>query len=199
MPIENRDLPAGTRLVATYKKQAFVCTVEAEDDGKLAFVLEDGKRYKSPSSAGSAVMGGSACNGWRFWSVEGAAPAPTTTPATRAPRKGNSGPKPVKADRKAQGDGQGTPPDHPAVGAPGGRSRRPGALLVRRLHGVVPRLRRRGAAAVPQRPPHRRPGVERGADRRGGRDRLTRLAFKEGAPTWGSFSSMALDAAMEVS
>ncbi len=59
MAIENRDLPAGTRLVATYKKQAFVCTVEAGEDGKLAFIV-DGKRYTSPSSAGSAGMGGSA-------------------------------------------------------------------------------------------------------------------------------------------
>ena len=92
MPIENRDLPAGTRLVATYKKQAFVCTVEAEDDGKLAFVLEDGKRYKSPSSAGSAVMGGSACNGWRFWSVEGQGPARTArTARTRQWRRRRSG------------------------------------------------------------------------------------------------------------
>ena len=74
MPIENRDLAVGTRLVATYKKQAYVCTIEAEQDGKLAFVLQDGKRFKSPSSAASAVMGGSAANGWRFWSVEGDAP-----------------------------------------------------------------------------------------------------------------------------
>src|SRR5687767_12973592 len=83
MPIENRDLPVGTRLVATYKKQAYVCTVEAEEDGKLAFVLQDGKRFKSPSSAASAVMGGSAANGWRFWTVEGQTPvtaAPTEKP-----------------------------------------------------------------------------------------------------------------------
>ncbi len=89
MAIENRDLPAGTRLVATYKKQAFVCTVEVGEDGKLAFVLEDGKRYSSPSSAGSAVMGGSACNGWRLWSVEGAtdgADAPVTALKERKPR-----------------------------------------------------------------------------------------------------------------
>ncbi len=88
MAIENRNLPAGTRLVANYKKQAFACTVEAEADGKLAYVV-DGKRYKSPSSAGSAVMGGSACNGWRFWSVEGAtdgADVPVTAPQERTPR-----------------------------------------------------------------------------------------------------------------
>jgi len=45
MVIENRNLPVGTRLVATYKKQDYVCTVEAGEEGKLAFVY-DGKRYK---------------------------------------------------------------------------------------------------------------------------------------------------------
>ena len=36
---------------------------KAEEGGKLAFVLEDGKRYKSASSAASALMGGKAVNG----------------------------------------------------------------------------------------------------------------------------------------
>jgi rubrerythrin len=55
-------------------------------------VLEDGKRFKSPSSAASAVMGGSAANGWRFWSLEGDAPAAASTPAkTEAPK--NTKPK----------------------------------------------------------------------------------------------------------
>ncbi len=80
MPIENRNLKVGTRLVATYKKQAYVCTVEKAEEGDgVVFVLEDGKRYKSPSSAGSAVMGGKAVNGWRFWSVEGTEPAAKET------------------------------------------------------------------------------------------------------------------------
>ena len=48
--------------------------MEAEEGEGTVFVLEDGKRYKSPSSAASAVMGGKAVNGWRFWSVEGAEP-----------------------------------------------------------------------------------------------------------------------------
>ena len=75
MAIEDRNLEVGTRLVASYRRQAHVCTVErAEEGGKLAFVLGDGRRFKSPSSAGSAVMGGKAVNGWRFWSVEGAEP-----------------------------------------------------------------------------------------------------------------------------
>jgi rubrerythrin len=78
--IENRNLEVGTRLVANYKKQAYVCVVDAAGDGEegIAFVLEDGKRFKSPSAAGSAVMGGGAVNGWRFWSLEGEAAAPST-------------------------------------------------------------------------------------------------------------------------
>src|SRR5690349_24311664 len=73
MAIENRDLTVGTRLAANYKKVRHICTVETDEEGRLAFVLEDGKRFKSPSSAASAVMGGSAANGWRFWSLEGEA------------------------------------------------------------------------------------------------------------------------------
>jgi len=75
MAIENRNLPVGTRLVANYKKTRYVCTVEAgEEEGALAFVLEDGSRHKSTSAAGSKVMGGKAVNGWRFWTVEGDEP-----------------------------------------------------------------------------------------------------------------------------
>ena len=97
MAIEDRNLPVGTRLVASYKKQTFVCTVEAgEGDEGLAFVLEDGSRYKSPSAAGSKVMGGGAVNGWRFWSVEGAAPAKAEKPQKQAKAKalgGSRGPR----------------------------------------------------------------------------------------------------------
>ena len=75
MAIEDRNLTVGTRLVASYRKQAHACMVEkAEEGGKLAFVLEDGRKFKSASSAASAVMGGKAVNGWRFWSVQGAEP-----------------------------------------------------------------------------------------------------------------------------
>jgi len=93
MAVENRNLLAGTRLVANYKKQRYVCTVEAgEKDEGIAFVLEDGRRFKSPSAAGSAVMGGTACNGWRFWAVEGEEPKAAETPAPKA-----NGTKPAKA------------------------------------------------------------------------------------------------------
>ena len=76
MAIENRNLGVGNRLVANYRKERFICRVEKAEEGEgVVFVLEDGKKFKSPSSAGSAVMGGKAVNGWRFWSVEGTEPA----------------------------------------------------------------------------------------------------------------------------
>ena len=63
MPIENRALTAGTVLVATYKKQAYVCEV-VEEGGETRFRIRgDEKLHKSPSSAASAVMGGIAANG----------------------------------------------------------------------------------------------------------------------------------------
>ena len=55
MAIKDRNLSVGTRLVASYKKERYVCTVEQDGEG-IAFVLEDGRRFKSPSAAGSAVM-----------------------------------------------------------------------------------------------------------------------------------------------
>ena len=80
MALENRNLEVGTRLVATYKKQRYVCAVEAAEEGEgVVFVLEDGKRFKSPSAAAVAVTK-VAQNGWRFWSLEGEAPA-TSEPA----------------------------------------------------------------------------------------------------------------------
>ncbi len=68
MPIENRELKPGTKLVARYKgKDHSALLVETEQG--LRYRLEDGREFKSPSSAGSAIMGGNACNGWRFWSL----------------------------------------------------------------------------------------------------------------------------------
>ena len=75
MAIEDRNLTVGTRLVANYRRQAHACMVEKVDEGEgIFFVLEDGKRYKSASAAASAVMGGKAVNGWRFWSVQSTKP-----------------------------------------------------------------------------------------------------------------------------
>ena len=72
MPIDGglRDkLATGTVLVAKYKGTEHRCEVVTGEDGKHRFRLKDGREFKSPSSAGSAVMDGVACNGWRFWSL----------------------------------------------------------------------------------------------------------------------------------
>jgi hypothetical protein len=68
MAIQDRNLVAGTELTAKYKGTSYCCSVEAGDDG-LVFVLDDGRRFNSLSSGGSAIMGGKAVNGWRFWSI----------------------------------------------------------------------------------------------------------------------------------
>ena len=75
MAIEDRSLTVGTRLVASYRKQVYVCMVERAEEGDgILFVLEDGRKFKSASAAASALMGGKAVNGWRFWSVQGTKP-----------------------------------------------------------------------------------------------------------------------------
>ena len=58
-----KKLAPGTRLVAKYKGAEHAVEVLAGDDGKLRFRLADGREFGSPSAAGSAVMGGIACNG----------------------------------------------------------------------------------------------------------------------------------------
>jgi hypothetical protein len=73
MPIDGglrNKLGEGTTLVAKYKGTEYRARVVVGADGKMLFRLEDGREFKSPSSAGSAVMNGMACNGWRFWSVD---------------------------------------------------------------------------------------------------------------------------------
>lgn len=79
------------RLVARYRGTEHVAEVVAGEDGKPHCQLSDGRLFKSPSAAGSAVMGGTACNGWRFWSFADAAatdesPPPREAKASRRPR-----------------------------------------------------------------------------------------------------------------
>lgn len=78
MTIEDRNLAVGTKLVARYRGHEYACVVTAQEGDKVGYTMEcpdhpdlHGKVFKSPSSAGSAIMGGNACNGWRFWSVAG--------------------------------------------------------------------------------------------------------------------------------
>ena len=108
MSIEDRNLKPGTVLVARYKKRDHHCDVVKGAEGKIAFRV-NGKEYGSPSAAGSAVMGGTACNGWRFWTPEGAAkdaPKPTTRPT--AAKKATAKPKrAVKAKGKGASKAKG--------------------------------------------------------------------------------------------
>src|SRR5438132_12051667 len=92
VPIEDRDLKVGTVLTARYKKQDRTCEVVETADG-VRYRLDDGTEHRSPSSAGKAAMDGVACNGWRFWSVQGSEPAPRE-PMETAPKSAK--PKPAK-------------------------------------------------------------------------------------------------------
>jgi len=57
MPIENRNLEPGTRLIARYKKETYHAQVVGGEEGKVLYQLEDGREFKSPSSAGTAITG----------------------------------------------------------------------------------------------------------------------------------------------
>jgi hypothetical protein len=93
-------LEAGTVLVAKYKGAEHRAEVVAGEDGKMLFRLADGRQFKSPSSAASAVMGGIAANGWRFWSLEADT---STADAKRAPvKKARGGRKPKAAAEPAE-------------------------------------------------------------------------------------------------
>jgi hypothetical protein len=96
MPIDNRELSPGTRLVASYKGGNHICEVVATPEGETRFQLEDGRLFKSPSSAAKAVMNGISANGWRFFSIEGTVPV-TTAKAAKTPKE----PKP-KATKRVQ-------------------------------------------------------------------------------------------------
>jgi hypothetical protein len=118
MSIEDRNLKPGTVLVARYKKAQHRCEVVAGEDGKVLYRIKGGKEYGSPSAAGSAVMGGTACNGWRFWTPEGQEPARKAASAPKSAKKAAAKPKAArkakaakaKKGRKVAGGSNGEPP-----------------------------------------------------------------------------------------
>ena len=69
MAIKDRDLSPGTKLISNYKKEAHRAEVIGGEDGKPVYRLADGREFRSPSSAGTAITG-KACNGWAFWSLD---------------------------------------------------------------------------------------------------------------------------------
>ena len=88
MPINDRNLEAGAKLTAKYKGQVHSVLVLADDKGGLGFELDNGTIFKSLSSAGSAVMGGTACNGWRFWTPEGEVTEPRPSKKAETAKNG---------------------------------------------------------------------------------------------------------------
>ena len=81
---QRKVMAAGRTLTAKYKGEQHTVDVVAGAGGKLLYRLADGREFNSPSSAGSAVMGGTACNGWRFWSIDDTARRPNSKPAKAA-------------------------------------------------------------------------------------------------------------------
>ena len=69
MAIENRNLEPGTKLIARYKKEEYRAEVISGEEGKILYRLSDGREFKSPSSAATAITG-KAANGWNFWSID---------------------------------------------------------------------------------------------------------------------------------
>ncbi len=89
MPIEGglRDkLEPGTVLSAKYKGTEYRATVVEGDEGKVRYRLEDGREFRSPSAAASALMDGKAANGWRWWSVLADEPASPVKSRDSKPR-----------------------------------------------------------------------------------------------------------------
>lgn len=92
-------LQPGTRLWARYRGSEYVAEVVVGEEGKQRYRLDDGREFKSPSAAGSAVMGGIACNGWRFWNVI----EPEGGPGAEIVGKSASNPPPVKPRSRTKG------------------------------------------------------------------------------------------------
>jgi hypothetical protein len=82
MAITDRNLSAGTKLYARYKGQTYTAEV-VEKEGGTAYRLSDGREFKSPSAAGTAITD-KACNGWAFWSVGDGAENTGPVTSTRA-------------------------------------------------------------------------------------------------------------------
>lgn len=88
MVIENRTLVGGEEFVARYKGTEHRVVVLGDEATGFGFEVDgDGKIHRSLSAAGSAVMGGTACNGWRFWSRAGELPEARVRAEPKAPPK----------------------------------------------------------------------------------------------------------------
>src|SRR5437773_5580319 len=106
MAIQDRNLSVGTKLYARYKGATHTAEV-IEKEGKPGYRLADGREFKSPSAAGTAITG-LACNGWAFWSVGDGAEStgPVTSTKTRPPAKSTITPAPKPQSKRRGRKGQ---------------------------------------------------------------------------------------------
>src|SRR5437867_8362012 len=106
MAIQDRNLSVGTQLYAKYKGQTHTAALVEKDGAKL-YRLADGREFKSPSAAGTAITG-LACNGWAFWSVGDGAEStgPVTSTKARPPAKSTITPAPKPQARRRGRKGQ---------------------------------------------------------------------------------------------
>src|SRR5436309_87516 len=110
MAIQDRNLSVGTKLYARYKGQTYTAEV-IETEGGTAYRLADGREFKSPSAAGTAITE-KACNGWAFWSVGDGAEntGPVTSTKTRPATKVTPAPKPQGKRRGRKSEAAEPPP-----------------------------------------------------------------------------------------
>ena len=114
MPIANRKLKPGTVLIVCYKGEEHRAEVVKTKEG-LRYKLKDGQEFKSPSAAGVAVKGGGkTCDGWEFWSVEG---APAVPPRAQRTKTAEATPKSAKAKSKPKSKAEATTKAEPKVKA----------------------------------------------------------------------------------
>jgi hypothetical protein len=100
------DLPSGVDQGREYR-----CDVLAGEEGRARYRLTDGREFRTPSGAGSAVMGGVACNGWRFWNVAGPEKTkPVRSTTKRGKRSARSLGK-TRPQRKVRVQGNGYKPE----------------------------------------------------------------------------------------
>src|SRR6266511_4397103 len=113
MAIQDRNLSVGTKLYARYKGQTYTAEV-IEKEGGTAYRLSDGREFKSPSAAGTAITD-KACNGWAFWSVGDGSEntGPVTSTKTRPAAKITPAPKPGTKGRGKKGQPAEPPASEP--------------------------------------------------------------------------------------
>ena len=104
MAITDRNLSVGTKLWARYKGATHTADV-VDVEGSLKYRLPDGREFKSPSAAGTAITE-KACNGWSFWTV--GEPVEKEKPAETEPKR-TTRTRQAKQPPAADGNGKALP------------------------------------------------------------------------------------------